>query len=302
MSDRENEATTEQMSITPGMYKPKRRKKLLIFTGIAVLAAVIIAILILISTNGKPSSLFTAMNTESSVYEPNKMVRILVSTTDTNRNTLCHSNLRVTVTDPKKFKTELSTANGAITTSTTCEESGSKTNDPDYQTSFVPQTTGTYKIELINLDNGEKVVKKIDVKDASAFSIQRNTTTRVNPSENVRYHMVLRVTSKNDFKGQLIEIIPQNITIAWLGEAKLDSEKITWEVSLKAGEIKEIVYDYIIPKAVGNTRDFGPVSVYSGTEKVFEEKNSWQVVIGKSLEQVSLDFPSLFRFFSTHYF
>ena len=301
MNDRENEIITEQMSIAPEVHEPKSRKKLLILIGIAVVA-VIIAILISASTNRKPSSLFTAMNTESSVYEPNKMGRILISTVGKEGNTLCNSKLTVQITDPQKFTTEISTENGSITTSTTCVEDGSKTNSPDYQTSFVPQTEGTYKLKLTNLDTKEGVLKKIEVKNDISFNIERYTTTRVNPSETVRYHMVLRITSKNDFKGRVVEIIPQTINIAWKGEAKTEPEKIVWEVDIKAGETKELTYDYTAPKTDGNPYDFGPITIFSGVQKVFEEKDSWQIVIGKSLEQVSLNFPSLLQLLSTQYF
>lgn len=301
MDQQNNEVLNEQMSIAPEARTTKRRKKLLMFIGVGSVAIFIVAIFAFKSGQKAPATMFTVMNTESSVYKSDQMVRILISTVGTDRNTLCHSNLQVVVTGPKKFKTELSTANESITTSTTCDENGSKTNDPDYQASFVPQTEGTYKIELINPDNKEKVIKKIEVKNDSTFNFERGATTRINPSEGVRYHMVLRITSKNDFKGKVVELIPQNVTIAWLGEAKLDSEKITWEVNLKAGETKEIVYDYIMPQAEGNTRDFGPAAIYSGSRKVFEEKNSWQIVIGQKLEQISGNFPSLLQLFSPQY-
>lgn len=255
--------------------------------AVAVFIVLLVTVLIIIEQKN-PAGRLIVMNTDKTVYPPNEMVKILISSIDKDGNTLCHSNLKITVEGPGKYKTELSTENGAITTSTTCAEDGSKTNNPDYQTSFVPKTEGTYKLLLSNLDTKETVKNKIKMKFNQDFIIERLTTTRVNPSDTERYHMVLRITPKNDFKGQVTEIYPSSIVIVWKGEARKENGKLSWDVDIKAGETREIVYDYQITEAKHQTYDFGPVAVLSGGRKVFEDGASWQVLESKKLEKTTL--------------
>lgn len=288
---------SKEIAITPEKTTPKKRKPRFLIVGIILTAAMLISAIFLVKTLKKPSSLYLAMNTDSSVYAPNQMVRVLISAIDNNGNTLCHSNLRVVISGPKKFKTELSTKDGSITTSTTCAEDGTKTNDPDYQGSFVPHIEGTYKLKLTNLDNKETVEKKIEVKSDIPFNIERQATTRVNPSETVRYHMVLRIFSKNGFKGAVSDTVPSSFEIVWKGEAQLEDGKITWDVDLDAGETMELVYDYRVDDSDDTTHAFGPAVILLDGRKVFEEKAPWQIVEGKAATSTSAWLPTPLREF-----
>ncbi|KKS02919.1 MAG: hypothetical protein UU64_C0017G0002 [candidate division WWE3 bacterium GW2011_GWF2_41_45] len=274
MENTEMEMTIFGTDAVPVNQKKQAKKPLIV--GIAAVAVVAVTFLIILASSKKTAEGFTVLNTNKSVYSPNEMAVILISTTDKEGKTLCHSNLEVMVTGPDKTNIGLSTENEMLPTSTTCAEDGTVTNNPDYQSGFVPKLEGIYKIKLTNLDTNAVIEKKIGVKKDIDFNIERQTTTRLNPSETVRYHMVLKIFSKNNFKGQVVETIPSSIKIAWVGEAKLEAEKITWGVDIKAGETKELIYDYVNPTTELKIYDFGPASMSIGSRRVFAETSSWQ--------------------------
>lgn len=221
------------------------------------------------------------LNTNKSVYSLNERVEIGLASLDSQGETLCHSNLELSIKDPTGKKTTLSTANAQIVNSSTCSEDNNVTNDPDYQTHFLATDEGTYQLELKNLDTGKKISTKISVENNAAFSLARSGATRVNPFKSERYPMTITLTAKADFSGKIVEQIPAVFNVIWQGNSRVEQvgevKTITWEVDLKAGESKELIYEYQSPKISPEFYTLGEAELISNGQTVFTEKRKWQI-------------------------
>jgi len=199
-----------------------------------------------------------ALNTDKEEYLQGETVNIQMAAIGAEGNILCNANLELDI-DGKKTKD--------IKKSSACEKDG-VTYESDYSYKFVPQKTGTYDVKLTNLDT--KLVTKNTFKVVSQrdLDITRKTLTRINPSKEERYAVLLIVTASKDYLGEISDIVPSGFTIPWWGPAKVEDKKISWQVDLKAGETKEFAYEYIAPKVSPEFYKLG-------------ENGEWQIVAAK---------------------
>jgi len=222
-----------------------------------------------------------AVNTNKSFYTINEEVEIGVASLKPDGNTLCKSNLEIKIKQPDNTEVILSTNDGGIERSNTCDESNNVTNNPDYFSIFYPAQEGKYTITLVNKDNENKQETEFEVISNPQFNIERKGATRINPFATDHYPMILKVTSEKDFSGKVIESIPSSFDIVWNGENSInenENEKnITWDVNLKAGETIELVYEYKAPKISPDFVSIGKAQIIQGDQKLFEEVKKWQI-------------------------
>jgi hypothetical protein len=284
----------------------KKNNRLPLFILVFFLVGVLL-IIILIVSNKKfdkqlsdslkvQKSAFMALNTDKSVYLVGEPVYIYVSAIDKEGNTLCKCDLDINVLGPDGGEVSLSTSKGDISIATACSGNGGKTNDPDYQSYFNALKEGQYNIRITDLNSNLTAQKTVDVTGEAEISVSRYGTTRVNPSETERYHMVIKVISKEGFKGILQEFISLSFDVVWKGEASVENidesqvEKISWDLDLKPGEIKELKYDYVVPKADAQVFNLGKVIILgSNSDKIFEEKDPWNLTVGKELNLIIVE-------------
>ena len=222
------------------------------------------------------------INTNQSVYAKNEPVEFGIASLDPKGNTLCHSNLKLTIKGPTGLETELSTQNNQITASATCSEENNVTNDPDYRAFFTAVQEGTYKVILTNNDNNYQVENQFKVEAKVKYNLTRSGAVRLNPFKSGRYPMTLTLLANQDFKGQIVEQIPAAFGVVWQGPAKVETagkyHTISWEVDLKAGESKEVIYEYAPPKISPNFYILGKARLTAQNgAKVFEEFRFWQL-------------------------
>lgn len=222
-----------------------------------------------------------AVNTNKSSYEPNEKVILGLASLDSNGDTLCDSNLEITIKGPDGKETKLAAKDGEILKMNSCDESNNVTSNPDYTAYFFPTEEGFYKVKLTNLENGNEKETQFEVKKDLDFSIERDGATRINPFATDRYHMILKVTAKKDFKGKIVEKLPASFNIIWQGKSVVETEgnkkTITWEVDLKEGETKELIYEYQAPKNSPDFYELGKAQVFENEKKMFEEIRTWQI-------------------------
>lgn len=212
-----------------------------------------------------------ALDTDKSTYAPGEKMTISMASFDLKGQTLCHSNLKLEITGPKK-----NTSNIAVTNSPTC--SGNEvTNDPDYLANYQPGSVGKYVLKLTNLDSNKIVETDVNVSKSLAFDIQRSGAIRVNPFKLDRYPMIIVVTANKDFQGEIAEKVPASFDIIWQGLAKIsqksDSKILSWNVNIKANETLVLRYEYSVPKVSPQLYKLGPVTVGN---KIFD--SLWQIV------------------------
>jgi hypothetical protein len=240
------------------------RKMVPIF-GIIIFIGVILLLIYFVRNyafNTNSSKGFMAVNSDRAEYLSGETVTIEMGVLGSNGNTLCNANLELNINGTK-------TTN--IKKSSTCGDTVA--NSPDYFFQFVPQHTGVYKIELKNLDTKNAVKNKFRVNENRNLDIVRETATRINPGLAERYPVRLIVKASKDFQGEVYDTIPVGFTIPWQGPAKVsdDGKKgkvISWQLNLKAGEIKELIYEYSTPKMVPAVYKLG-------------NSGEWQIVAAK---------------------
>ena len=205
-----------------------------------------------------PSKGVLALNTDKQEYLPDETVKVQMAVLDANGHTICNANLVLEINNVKGEN---------IQKSATCED-GNVTNNPDYVFIFKPEKIGKYNLKLTNLDTGQVAQNKFTITKGRTLDIVRETATRINPFKADRYPVKLIVKAEKDYQGEISDVIPDGFTIPWQGPAKLDGNKITWQVNLKAGETRELVYEYSAPKTVPAVYKLG-------------NNNEWQIVATK---------------------
>jgi hypothetical protein len=210
-----------------------------------------------------------AVNTDKQIYLPGETVHIQMGALDSKGHTLCNANLLLEIQGKKQKN---------ILHSSTCGDDN-VTNNPDYFFDYQPTKTGTYTLKLTNKDTGQVTKNQFTVVAQRSLDIVRETATRINPFKADRYPVKLTVTASQDYQGSISDTVPQGFTIPWQGPATIQGNQITWQVTLKAGETKELLYEYSAPKVspeiylLGNQGEWQIASDYACTLTVTASVN-----------------------------
>lgn len=249
--------------------------------GVGITAALVVYLSLRINDHDFTRGVL-ALNTDKSSYVAGETVLFQMASLNSEGGTLCNSNLELTITVPKqKKKTVLKYQANQIIPTSTCQENNNVTNEPDYISRFVTTTPGTYRLTLKNLDTGKRVKSSFEVREQrQPVTITRSGAIRINPEKSDRYPMILQLTATEDFKGAVMEHIPAGFKVIWYGKAKVDNSTISWEVELKAGESKELIYEYAAPEKSPEFYTFGPLDIKLESGKIiFRDSTAWQLAI-----------------------
>lgn len=212
------------------------------------------------------------LNTDKLQYLAGEVVSINIASLDEEGHTNCNSNLFLEVFNVKN-KEEVKMLE--VTNSPTCDDD-SVTNDPDYFAAFTPESIGTYSLVLTNLVTDQSIETEIEVKENLKYEVQRSSASRVSSSESSRYPMLITVKANQDLSGTISDSIPDGFQFAWQGAAKVENNKITWDVNLKAGETQTFSYEYQAPASSTDSNIFGPVYINNQSMG-----NSWGVAVSQ---------------------
>lgn len=198
-----------------------------------------------------------AVNSDKITYIPNETALIQMGVLDSNGDTICDADLTLTI---KNNSGDEQTFEGdQIRRSLTCGNNGDNTvtNNPDYFLEYKIEKVGDYTVTLKNPKTGKTTQNKFTVTGQRNLDIVRETATRINPFKADRYPVVLRVTAEQDYSGKITDRVPEEFTILWQGPATLEKVQgadgkefttISWNVTLKAGETTELIYEYSAPQ------------------------------------------------------
>lgn len=188
-----------------------------------------------------------AINTDKSTYLLGETVKIQIASLDLTGHTVCNSDLILEIQGKKETD---------IHRSSTCGDDN-VTNNPDYFFDYKTDEAGTYTLKLTNQTTGLVVRKEFIVVKNRDLDIVRETATRISSSKADRYPVKFIVTANKAYQGSVSDVIPKGFTIPWQGPGQLEGQKITWQLNLKAGETKELIYEYSPPKNNSNLFKFG---------------------------------------------
>lgn len=206
-----------------------------------------------------------SMNLDKTYYKPGEQVDIRIATD-------CEEKLELFVNPPPSVEgTE-----GSIP----IEKS------PYCYAIYKPEKTGEYKLTL---SDGSDIAEAgfVVSDEINAFEISRWGSNSINKDQTDRSVMKITVTSNEDFSGELIETLPESVEIVWLGVAKQQGNKLTWNVDMKAGDSQEFNYEYTvgaIHESPNSQITLGPArlchsELVSGSKCIFEENRIWQIQV-----------------------
>lgn len=221
-------------------------------------------------SNVTPGTLL--VNTDKSVYAPGEEVYIQITSLDHLGNTLCNSNIKLSVSNLTLQSEE---SFPEVKPSTTCSLDDKIVNNPDYFAYFKTSDEGDYKITLTNTDGSVGTSGFSVARNLPELSVSRWGSARINLNDANRYPMVISVTANQNFRGTLTDKIPEGFSFVWYGTAKLSSNisetgndasqdkqnYISWDLDLKKGEKAELKYNYASSGNVSEENAIGPIYI-----------------------------------------
>lgn len=225
-----------------------------------------------------------AVNTKKSVYNKGDVVKIGLAVLDDTGATQCltgfnHlSSLKMIITSPNGKEASYDIEDGSIKDSGMCGPT-TVTNVADFQAEYEnTNSNGIYKIYVEATVKGKirSIVDYFKVDSSVNFDVERTSfPTRIYPFS--LYPNTFTVTSKEDYVGQIIDIVPaffeiKNATDDPVLQRNGDFTKIIWNVRLKAGEKKQFTYFINFPKVSPEFYLVGPIKVGN-----FVEARQWQI-------------------------
>lgn len=228
-----------------------------------------------------------AINTNKSIYAPNEQVYLQFASLDKEGHTLCNSKLELQIQTPNSKTQILSTNDGTIKYSGTCK-GDNVTDVPDYFAYYNVSETGKYEMKLTNLDTGFEITDYFEVRDSVEFDVERSGPTRIWPY--AKYEVKIKIKANQDFKGEIVEIVPMTFIIEEKLGAKIEpnsdnyTKTVAWQAEIKKGESKEFVYIFDAPNVSPYFYLIGPLKLLHVSGYVFHESRQWQVAVDSETE------------------
>ncbi|MBP9817867.1 LamG domain-containing protein [Candidatus Shapirobacteria bacterium] len=223
-----------------------------------------------------------AMNLDKDKYGVGEVAKIDMAVLDELGKMVCDANVKLLITNDKLLiKEEFSTENKKIIVNPNCSKKDF-TLKPDYETSYKFDKTGTYNLELTaTTANGTySISQEIIVKSGGDFNVKRVSATRIYPA-NI-YPMNIEIEAKRDFKGKVYETVPVDFEIKdTIGRVVEENgiKKIVWDLDIKSGERRTLVYKYKAPEISPQFYLTGPLSMATLTDLIYQEARQWQIAV-----------------------
>ncbi|MCK5538950.1 MAG: fibronectin type III domain-containing protein, partial [Bacteroidales bacterium] len=222
-----------------------------------------------------------ALNINKSIFQSEEVAYFQMAVLDNEGHTLCDAGLLLEIETPDNETIRLSTNNGLIKRNSLCGPDN-VIDEPDYYAYFGLKSLGRYNLKLsAETDNGfYEVVDFIEARKTLEFDIERIGPSRIYPLAD--YKMDIKVSPRNDFKGQFREFIPSSFKIKEINGAQivqLENEKvIIWEVDWQIGGTYDMGYIFDAPDISPEFFLLGPAQVASEKgNTIFSEARKWQI-------------------------
>ena len=153
-----------------------------------------------------------AINTDKSIYLPNETAYLAMAVLDNTGEMVCDASVKLEITNPNQQTAVLSTEDGSIKVNDQCRLHNFSLV-PDYEAIYQTSVAGTYNLKLTATTvNGIKsITDSFLVQDSVPFDVQRITATRIYPP--ATYPVNFNIKVNQDFKGQIIEYVPNSFDI-----------------------------------------------------------------------------------------
>ena len=253
-----------------------------------------------------------AINTNKSIYTPEETANIAIAVLDEIGDMVCDADVDLEIISPNGETKTLSTKDQTIEVNSNCSKK-EYVLEPDYETKYEVGPSGIYQMALTSVTpNGSyTITDEFEVRDYVPFDVERKTATRIYPP--VDYPVNIIIKANEDFKGTIVETVPESFEIiseysslVFHEKPEVDSspgiklvQKVTmeqkegiakieingnvktlsWDVTLLKGEEFQIDYTYRAPQISPEFYLLGPLRFISNTKpvEVFAETRKWQI-------------------------
>jgi murein DD-endopeptidase MepM/ murein hydrolase activator NlpD len=157
-----------------------------------------------------------AINTNKSIYQPNERAKLQFSVLDETGKMNCDASLRLTIKPPTGESKEYATTDGSIKANPECQTQEYSTG-VNFQTTYQTENQeGDYELLLESSLNGKTytITDNLQVKKELPFIVERVGDTQITPL--VRYTMILNISAKEDFKGEISEVVPEDFELGFV--------------------------------------------------------------------------------------
>lgn len=235
-----------------------------------------------------------AINVNKSIYSPGETAKLQFGVLDEKGYMVCEASLELKIKNEKlKIEEVLSSENGRIKVNREICESKEFTLEPDFEAEYEVGDWGTYEMTLTaETENGTHTIQdSLEVSNAIPFDVERTSVTRIFPKN--EYPVVFDIVANQDFKGQIIEEVPESFEIAeenqgnWegLGEWKEfdevkageKSKTLIWNVDIRKGKKIKLGYAYDAPDESPQFWLLGPLQFVKKNKVIFQEARQWQI-------------------------
>ena len=201
-----------------------------------------------------------SINPSKSEYERDEIAFISVGALTPSGHTICEANLDLYVTNPDGLISKYEVESSGL-----CD--GNNVVDvPDFYTSFVADTAGTYLLYLERLDDDGNVLSFTNdsflVTPNQRLGIKRDGPTRIYPP--APYPMTLTVDVNESFTGVLTERVPKDFVVSsTTADIRIndDWQELTWDISILGEGAESVSYTFDAPDLSPYLYNLGPASL-----------------------------------------
>ena len=215
-----------------------------------------------------------AINVNKSIYSPGEIAYVQLGMVNDSGSTICNARMDlIVIHKPTGSQANLSTEDGTIQYSDECA-GNTFTSTPDYF-GYVQllDEPGTYEMTLTGTPfHGTPITitDQFEVRDTPLFDVERFGPTRIYPP--AFYEVKFKITPTRDFRGRVIESVPDRFAISELDPSIQYSvfsiqgaKQIIWNVNWKAGQTYELGYKFLAPNISPYKWLLGPLSFEPGS-------------------------------------
>ncbi|WP_133121067.1 LamG domain-containing protein, partial [Candidatus Nitrosotalea bavarica] len=232
-------------------------------------------------TNSQYQWGLVSVNTDMSTYKPGDVAKLILVVLNSTGNSVCNSNILMTITDPQSKKTTLATGLG-ITPSNECGL---------YNANYTTTTQGNYSVNVsAQTQTGYAFfTTSFLAQNYTQYQIIRQADSKIDP---VDYANNFKVTlDVQSFVGNapvvIREYVPANFTVTTDGQVNQtgDTKVITWLKNLGPGNSTNVSYNYSVPKIYPKLYALGKAQI-GQSNSTYTEARNWFVAVDPLTTQV----------------
>jgi len=241
-----------------------------------------------------------AFNPNKSIYNLNEKAFLQMAVLSDEGHTICNADLSLEITLPNGTVVKQNTGdpNDLFLPADIVRNSDCGFNNvietPDYYSYLELTQVGEYFVRLIaKTKNGQKEISdKFEVREFSAFEIERIGPTRIFPWAN--YQMSFNIKANKDFQGEFVEYLPKSFELVYASGTEEvingNSLELHWKVDWKAGEIYQLRYIFDAPNISPEFFLLGPATFVNEEFTIdnpkFKEIRSWQIASDAAIQNL----------------